>query len=237
MSLRRPHLGACALTALALCAAPAAATADSGGAAAPVPGAAPTVPVSDPGAFLVNSKRSAFVDDAVAVKGTVPAAAGRAVSIELDSSSGWTQVATGQGDSSGSFIASWKAAAPGRFRLRALVAGAQSAQQGPGLASVPREVTVYKPAKATWYGPGFYGRKTACGDRLTKSTLGIAHKELPCGTQVAITYKGRTVDVPVIDRGPYANGADIDLTSATADQLGARSTLRVGMAVLPDVQP
>lgn len=90
----------------------------------------------------------------------------------------------------------------------------------------------YKPARATWYGPGFFGSRTACGAVLTHRTLGVAHKRLPCGTKVALKYRGRTVVVPVIDRGPYSHGVDYDLTQATARKLGMAQTSRVGAATL-----
>jgi rare lipoprotein A len=90
----------------------------------------------------------------------------------------------------------------------------------------------YKPAKATWYGPGFYGHRTACGARLTHHTLGVAHKSLPCGTKVALKYHGTTVVVPVIDRGPYSRGVDYDLTYATAQELGMTQTSRLAAAPL-----
>lgn len=56
----------------------------------------------------------------------------------------------------------------------------------------------------TWYGPGFYGGRTACGLRYTRHIIGVAHKTLPCGTLVQFRYHGITVTAPVIDRGPYA---------------------------------
>ena len=64
-------------------------------------------------------------------------------------------------------------------------------------------MTVYRAAVASWYGPGFYGRKTACGQRMTRKLLGVAHKRLPCGTEVALSYGGRSITVPVVDRGPF----------------------------------
>ena len=73
---------------------------------------------------------------------------------------------------------------------------------------------------ASWYGPGFYGNRTACGQNLNTSSWGIAHKTLRCGTTVHITYRGRTVTVPVIDRGPYVAGREVDLSSAVAGALG-----------------
>jgi rare lipoprotein A len=90
----------------------------------------------------------------------------------------------------------------------------------------------YQPARATWYGPGFFGHKTACGTVLTHRTLGVAHKRLPCGTKIALQFHGRTVVVPVIDRGPYSRGVDFDLTYATARKLGMQATSRVRAAAL-----
>jgi rare lipoprotein A len=75
---------------------------------------------------------------------------------------------------------------------------------------------------ATWYGPGFYGRRTACGVRLRRSTEGAAHMRLPCGTRVTFYYRGRISTVPVIDRGPHTHGISWDLTAATARTLGLR---------------
>jgi hypothetical protein len=74
----------------------------------------------------------------------------------------------------------------------------------------------------SWYGPNFYGQHTACGQILTKTLLGVANRTLPCGT--LITFKnpvnGRTITVPVVDRGPYVAGRDWDLTYATCTYLG-----------------
>jgi rare lipoprotein A len=82
-------------------------------------------------------------------------------------------------------------------------------------------------ARATWYGPGFFGRRTACGTVLRRSTIGVAHRRLPCGTQVVFYYRGIFEAVPVIDRGPYARGSSWDLTAAAARGLGLRQTGRV----------
>ena len=78
--------------------------------------------------------------------------------------------------------------------------------------------TVYK--KATWYGPGFWNNQTACGQTLTTTTIGVAHKKLPCGTNVTFSHAGRTVTTTVIDRGPYNKGYAWDLTKKTAKRLG-----------------
>jgi rare lipoprotein A len=113
--------------------------------------------------------------------------------------------------------------------------GGASATPPPASDSQPDQqagVANYKAATATWYGPGLYGRRTACGSRLTRNTLGVAHKRLPCGTNVALRYAGHTIVVPVIDRGPYSHGVDYDLTYAAARKLGMRKTSRLGAAPL-----
>ena len=74
--------------------------------------------------------------------------------------------------------------------------------------------------RQSYYGPGLYGNGVACGGTLTPSTIGVAHKTLPCGTKVTIRYHGHTVVAPVIDRGPYVAGRDYDLTEATRNRLG-----------------
>ena len=84
--------------------------------------------------------------------------------------------------------------------------------------------------RATWYGPGFFGNRTACGQTLTRRTQGVAHKRLPCGARVVMRYRGRYVRTRVIDRGPYAHGAKWDLTQATARALRFETTDDVSVA-------
>jgi rare lipoprotein A (peptidoglycan hydrolase) len=55
--------------------------------------------------------------------------------------------------------------------------------------------------------------------RLRHSTIGVAHRTLPCGTKVTLKYRGRYVRAKVIDRGPYSRGVRWDLTKRTADKL------------------
>lgn len=72
---------------------------------------------------------------------------------------------------------------------------------------------------ASWYGPGLWGNRTACGNVLRPKTMGVAHKTLPCGSKVLIGYHGRYVMAKVIDRGPYIRGRAWDLTLAVSDAL------------------
>ncbi len=88
------------------------------------------------------------------------------------------------------------------------------------------EVTVYRPGVASWYSPATNGgSKTACGVRLTQWTIGVAHKTLPCGTQVELYYGNKKLVVPVIDRGPFIDGRSWDLTKATHDAIGGKDGL------------
>jgi len=163
-------------------------------------------------------------------RGTFPArAAGRTVPIErFDASAGaWIAVASALVASDGSYVATWRADVTGRIRTRAQL------DRGGGAvlaAAVPNEayLTVYRPAIASWYGPGVYGRTTACGVKLSRRLLGVAHRRLPCGTPVALTYGGRAITVPVVDRGPFRRGRRWDLTAATARALGFTVTDRIG---------
>jgi peptidoglycan hydrolase-like protein with peptidoglycan-binding domain len=73
---------------------------------------------------------------------------------------------------------------------------------------------------ATWYGPGFYGKRTACGQTMSLKLRGVAHRTLPCGTPVVLSFRGRFLTVPVVDRGPYTNPFVLDLTAGAARVLG-----------------
>jgi rare lipoprotein A (peptidoglycan hydrolase) len=85
--------------------------------------------------------------------------------------------------------------------------------------SLGGRVYVYRPSQASWYGPGLYGNGLACGGRLGPGTLGVANRTLPCGTRVTLRYRGRSVTVPVIDRGPFHATREWDLTGATKARL------------------
>jgi rare lipoprotein A len=112
--------------------------------------------------------------------------------------------------------------------VEATTGGAPSAPRPPATG----HRAVRSGALATWFGPGFYGQRTACGQMLTPSVLGLAHRTLPCGTLVVVAYRGRRLTLPVIDRGPYANGAEWDLTLGAARALGMTDTARIATLVV-----
>jgi rare lipoprotein A len=76
--------------------------------------------------------------------------------------------------------------------------------------------------KASWYGPGFHGRKTANGEVYDQMSFTAAHKSLKFGTLLKITNlkNGKSVVVRINDRGPYIHGRDLDLSKAAALELG-----------------
>ncbi len=73
---------------------------------------------------------------------------------------------------------------------------------------------------ASWYGPGFSGSPTASGDVFDPNAFTAAHKTLPFGTQLTVSYRGRSAQVTVNDRGPYTGGRDLDLSQGAAEYLG-----------------
>ena len=149
----------------------------------------------------------------------------------------WAPTVTATVAPNGSFSAVWHTNHIGRFSVRAQIwqTGSSSAA-----ATAPTVLTtIYRPSIASWYGPGLYGHHTACGERLRRTTLGVANRTLKCGTKVAFYYRGVTMIVPVIDRGPYANHADWDLTQATSRDLRTLSAgvVTLGAVSLPPQPP
>jgi rare lipoprotein A (peptidoglycan hydrolase) len=112
--------------------------------------------------------------------------------------------------------------------------GGTSAPATGSTATGTAHVTTVRPSGiATWFGPGFYGHKTACGQTLTPEVVGVANRTLPCGTLVKVAYGGHTLTVPVLDRGPYSHiGADWDLTAGAATALGITETVRIKTRVV-----
>jgi len=86
---------------------------------------------------------------------------------------------------------------------------------------------------ASWYGPGFYGNRTACGQLYTPEIIGVAHRTLRCGTMLVLEYRGRTMTVPVIDRGPYIAGRTLDLSNATRLAMDCPDLCTLSMRIAP----
>jgi hypothetical protein len=97
----------------------------------------------------------------------------------------------------------------------------RTATAGPGIAPAVAS-RWHDDHDVSWYGPGFYGGRTACGQAYTTTILGVANRTLPCGTLVTFRNpdNGRTITVPVIDRGPYVSGRQWDLSGAVCLALG-----------------
>lgn len=167
--------------------------------------------------------------------GTAPSgSAGRTIQIQRlghQTNWRWTNTVKAKVGSNGTFRTVWHTNHIGRFSVRAVVVRSGAAAAAGDVPVVT--ITVYRQAIATLYGPGFYGHRTACGVKLTRKTVGVANRTLKCGTNVAIYYHGHTMVVPVIDRGPYANHADWDLTMVTGKKVGMTETETIGAVSLP----
>ena len=107
--------------------------------------------------------------------------------------------------------------------------------------AVERRARALKPTRviqtrATWYGPGFHGRRTASGERFDSRAMTLASRHLPFGTLVRVTNlrNGRTVVGRVNDRGPYGSRAvTADLSAGMARRIGLTGTCPVKLEILP----
>jgi hypothetical protein len=184
-------------------------------------GAAAAAPQAD--TVSVSVKRHSLAGKRIKFGGKLGSgAADRSVLIQRRAGKRWKTVARTRTREGGRFSAYWRPSATGRQAIRAFVRGADGA--APAVRRLKGGVTVYRPRFSSWYGPGLYGNKLACGGRLSPGTVGVAHKTLPCGTKITLHNKGRTLNVKVIDRGPYVGGRYYDLTAATKQKLGFGST-------------
>jgi rare lipoprotein A (peptidoglycan hydrolase) len=168
----------------------------------------------------------------VTLQGSIPSAAGRTILLQReDARRGWVVIASTVAGPDGSFSAPWTVDRIGVFDTRAIVSAPGAVQAASAQAPLT-SITGYRAAKATYFGPGLFGRRTACGPRLTRRLRGIAHRTLPCGSIVELVYKGRILRAPVVDRGPFHRGIRYDLTQATARDLGFRATDVIGAAMV-----
>jgi rare lipoprotein A (peptidoglycan hydrolase) len=189
-------------------------------------GRGPTAAIGGPGADGAASgpatakpgvSRHVMVGDSVVIRGRVIPADSRPVVVKV----GGKKVKTVRSRDDGRFWARWRAPRTGVFEAKAVAGGSAVARTArPGATWV----NVYRPAAASYYGPGLYGNGTACGKTLTPSAVGVAHRTLRCGARVTLRYHGQTVTVPVIDRGPFSGNREYDLTAATKAELGFGST-------------
>jgi len=87
--------------------------------------------------------------------------------------------------------------------------------------SLPPQDRLTQTGIASWYGPGFHGKPTASGEIYNQDDLTAAHQTLPLGTRVLVTSleNGRSIQVTINDRGPFAKGRIIDLSYASAQSL------------------
>ena len=152
------------------------------------------------------------------LEGHRPGLSGRAIDLQQLIGRGWRTVASSRTRGHGRFRMTFR---PGRIGTRLLRLRFGGAATATGSHRRLGSLNVYHLAGASGYGGG---GGTACGEQLTSTMLGVANKTLPCGTLVTLRYGDRTVRVPVIDRGPYVEGREFDLTEATKRALGFGDT-------------
>jgi rare lipoprotein A len=136
------------------------------------------------------------------------------VALQVLGRRGWHTLARARTGARGRFRLSYTPRRLGSQWLRLRFAG--NASERPSHRRLG-QLNVYRVTEASWYGGG---GSLACGGALTSSTMGVANKTLPCGTLVTLRYGDHMVRVPVVDRGPYVEGREFDLTEATKDALG-----------------
>jgi rare lipoprotein A len=99
-------------------------------------------------------------------------------------------------------------------------------RKGTMLAAATLTLGLAAPAHAGSMVSSYYwqGKETANGERYNSEGLTAAHKTLPFGTKLRVTYKGRSVTVRVNDRGPFIKGRQLDLSRGAARRLGMLNT-------------
>jgi hypothetical protein len=123
----------------------------------------------------------------------------------------WVTLASARTWAGGRFALRYWASVPGQEPLRVRFPGDRS---NAAVDTTAGRLSVLHQAVASWY---YDGGTTACGFH---AYYGVANVSLPCGTRVAFSYGGRSVDAVVDDRGPYVGGREWDLNQNTASALG-----------------
>ncbi len=123
------------------------------------------------------------------------------------------------------------AALSGASSAQATTGGATTTASTDAQAGKDIAFSALRTSGATWYGPGLYGRQTACGQILRPGTIGVAHRSLPCGTAVKFVFHGHSIVTRVIDRGPYTTGNAWDLTNGAREALGFNGSGQIFYAV------
>jgi hypothetical protein len=160
--------------------------------------------------------KNVLADHRVTVKGVVAPGGSHEVEIDVNGK----RVKELQTEPDGSFRGRWRPETPGVYKVEAIVQGAGATPVG----SEHKRLNAYRAVQASYYGPGLYGGRMACGGTLTPGTVGVANKTLPCGAKVTLHHGSKTITVPVVDRGPYSGNRVYDLTAATKNKLGFGST-------------
>jgi len=156
-----------------------------------------------------------------------PARAGRVVTLERLGARGWRTIAKARTTATGRYVLRYRTLGADSMKVRVRFRGDRTAH--PAKRALGR-LNAFRPALASWYGPGLYGNPLGCGGRLAPGTVGVAHKTLPCGTKLVLRKGSRIVRARVIDRGPYVGAREFDLTQATKYRLGFGSTGTVWVA-------
>ena len=224
----RATIGMGAISIAALAGGTAAAQQPAPAESAPIAAAA-AAPAKAATSLRVSSRRlNVRAGRAATVTGTLrPARAGRVVTLERRAGRGWKTIAKSRTTKSGRYALRYKTKHADVMTVRVRFGGDRTGR--PARRSVGR-LSSFRPALASWYGPGLYGNALGCGGRLSPGTIGVAHKSLPCGTKLTLRKGSRIVQARVIDRGPYVGSREFDLTQATKQRLGFGSTGTVWVA-------